>query len=80
MLVPVPSSKSSVGPVSVSHAWLAIVPSGSVEFEVNVTVWPLAGSAGLIVNDAVGPRLPTVTVRVVMFEAPLLSVTRSRIV
>ena len=77
-VVAVPSLKSSVASPSVSHAWLAIVPSGSVELDVNVMLWPLDGAAGVKVNDAVGPRLLTVTVRVLTCDAPLLSVTRRR--
>ena len=73
-----PSLKSSVASPSVSHAWLAIEPSGSSELEVKVTLCPVVGDVGVKVNDDVGPRLDTVTERVVTLDAPLLSVTRRR--
>jgi hypothetical protein len=79
VLVPVPSLKSAVASPSVSQAWLATVPSGSVDVEVNVKLWPVGwdADAGSIPNAAVGPRLATVIVRVDVLSAPRLSVTRS---
>ena len=63
-----------------SHAWLAIVPSGSLEVEVSVIAWPLSGDAGLTVNDAVGARFSTVTVFVAVAWLLPLSVTLRRTV
>jgi hypothetical protein len=81
-VAPAPSLKSAVASPSVSQAWLATVPSGSVEAEVNVKLWPVGcdAEAGSMSNAAVGPRLVTVTLRVTTLAAPLLSTTRSRIV
>jgi hypothetical protein len=63
--------------LSRSHACEAIEPSGSIELDANVTGSFVCGSAGVLVNAAVGARFATLIVRVEMCCAPLLSVTRS---
>src|SRR5690349_10729458 len=58
-----------------SHAYEAIVPSGSLDVDVRVTSSPVCGDEGDTPNEAVGGRLPTSTVCEITSVAPLSSVT-----
>ena len=57
---------------------MAIVPSGSFEAEASKLAVALGETGlGVAVNEALGGRFWTVSVRVAVAVAPLLSVTRS---
>ncbi len=82
-VAPVPSSNWASS--SRSQARDAIVPSGSVEVSVNVTVWAVCGEDGETVNDAWGSWLTgggggsvTTTLRLATPLAPSSSVARTR--